>query len=496
MVGFPRSLGARIRLLLLIRVHVVLCQRFDDWRDCSAVNDDCSWTSTYACPGSLAGTNGYANDDGTDGFRCCCQKNNGYVRISAVLLDPSNLQALSKKLVFSSDAPNGNGVLSWRATFEPSKCGNAALPPADGSYYTQWNCKQSAFYYDQPRNSLPSGSYQFRLRASGSNDNWSGNGHDFYTQAGRATDTFYHMAGNNTEIAFTVTVGDANSGFSGAAVSVSVTRTPVVVIPDVPTMCIENCNYAADNDCDDGGPGAEFSICSVGTDCLDCGPRTIYPTPYYTLVTESLTWERASEYCSARGGSLASVTSAAEETAIETVASGESHVWLGGYRAGEGTWVWERDNRTLPPTNMSQVAYSNWGQSKPRSSGSNDKCMRLTMIQAGSVSARRWLDKSCGASRNESPFICQYSTQPPHPPPQQPPQQPPPGAPAPQLPPFPPQPPPPSPGDSEAGRIWIERCCSPGAGRRLQESAMDRISVSPWGSFNEAMRQTYRKRKE
>ena len=32
-------------------------------------------------------------------------------------------------------------------------------------------------------------------------------------------------------------------------------------------------------DCDDGGPGAEFSLCALGTDCDDCGPRTTPPPP-------------------------------------------------------------------------------------------------------------------------------------------------------------------------------------------------------------------------
>ena len=36
-----------------------------------------------------------------------------------------------------------------------------------------------------------------------------------------------------------------------------------------------NSPYASDGDCDDGGPGSEFSICPIGTDCIDCGPRAI-----------------------------------------------------------------------------------------------------------------------------------------------------------------------------------------------------------------------------
>jgi len=39
-------------------------------------------------------------------------------------------------------------------------------------------------------------------------------------------------------------------------------------------LCTNTCSSASDNDCDDGGPGAEYSACSVGTDCVDCGPRT------------------------------------------------------------------------------------------------------------------------------------------------------------------------------------------------------------------------------
>ena len=33
------------------------------------------------------------------------------------------------------------------------------------------------------------------------------------------------------------------------------------------------CIHASDGDCDDGGPGAEHSLCPFGTDLTDCGPR-------------------------------------------------------------------------------------------------------------------------------------------------------------------------------------------------------------------------------
>lgn len=38
-------------------------------------------------------------------------------------------------------------------------------------------------------------------------------------------------------------------------------------------ICENTCMYAFDGDCDDGGPGADFDLCSLGSDCADCGVR-------------------------------------------------------------------------------------------------------------------------------------------------------------------------------------------------------------------------------
>ena len=43
--------------------------------------------------------------------------------------------------------------------------------------------------------------------------------------------------------------------------------------------CTEACNYASDGVCDDGGLGSEFSDCSRGADCTDCGTRARPPSP-------------------------------------------------------------------------------------------------------------------------------------------------------------------------------------------------------------------------
>ncbi|MBN2196823.1 MAG: LDL receptor domain-containing protein [Polyangiaceae bacterium] len=39
-------------------------------------------------------------------------------------------------------------------------------------------------------------------------------------------------------------------------------------------LCTDTCLDAADGYCDDGGAGADFSLCAYGTDCTDCGWRT------------------------------------------------------------------------------------------------------------------------------------------------------------------------------------------------------------------------------
>lgn len=39
------------------------------------------------------------------------------------------------------------------------------------------------------------------------------------------------------------------------------------------SLCSDTCLYAGDGVCDDGGDGAEYSVCTLGSDCSDCGDR-------------------------------------------------------------------------------------------------------------------------------------------------------------------------------------------------------------------------------
>ncbi len=43
-------------------------------------------------------------------------------------------------------------------------------------------------------------------------------------------------------------------------------------------LCDDTCRWAGDGECDDGGEGSLYSVCALGTDCGDCGPREA-PTP-------------------------------------------------------------------------------------------------------------------------------------------------------------------------------------------------------------------------
>jgi hypothetical protein len=52
-----------------------------------------------------------------------------------------------------------------------------------------------------------------------------------------------------------------------------------LLLPSVTAQCSNTCAHSNDGDCDDGGPGAQYTSCSLGTDCGDCGSRTSPPPP-------------------------------------------------------------------------------------------------------------------------------------------------------------------------------------------------------------------------
>ena len=63
---------------------------------------------------------------------------------------------------------------------------------------------------------------------------------------------------------------------------------PPLPAPPSRRVCFDICRrkirntvveYASDSSCDDGGPGSEFAICQLGTDCSDCGARFVANRP-------------------------------------------------------------------------------------------------------------------------------------------------------------------------------------------------------------------------
>lgn len=71
---------------------------------------------------------------------------------------------------------------------------------------------------------------------------------------------------------------------------------PPPPFPPTETLCSDSCSlpsrsrysadgwitrvYNNDDTCDDGGEGAEYQICELGTDCTDCGRRHVpWPNP-------------------------------------------------------------------------------------------------------------------------------------------------------------------------------------------------------------------------
>ena len=45
---------------------------------------------------------------------------------------------------------------------------------------------------------------------------------------------------------------------------------PIITVELIFAACSDTCVFANDGACDDGRPGAPFSLCDFGTDCNDC----------------------------------------------------------------------------------------------------------------------------------------------------------------------------------------------------------------------------------
>ena len=80
-------------------------------------------------------------------------------------------------------------------------------------------------------------------------------------------------------------------------------RSTELAAPSLPLgYCLNTCIHAVDGDCDDGGAGSEYSACTQGTDCDDCTlslftpPSVLAPSPPAPAIPPQL------QYCSAHPG--------------------------------------------------------------------------------------------------------------------------------------------------------------------------------------------------
>ena len=116
------------------------------------------------------------------------------------------------------------------------------------------------------------------------------------------------------------------------------------------------------------------------------------PPPYYTLMSDALSWDGANAACLAAGLQLATVQSAAQKALLLTAAAGNS-VWIGGTdAASEGVWVWSPSNTPL--------SYTNWNTGEPNNQGGAEDCM---IFQTDGT----WNDGTCSAKIK---YVCQQTS--------------------------------------------------------------------------------------
>ena len=153
------------------------------------------------------------------------------------------------------------------------------------------------------------------------------------------------------------------------------------------TTCTDACDHASDGECDDSGPGSEYSTCGLGEDCEDCGPRpgfsrlsggtpsqTTGPstgvggTGYYYYTETSYAWPPAPRTLAYDGSACA---------ASGTVATVDFHFHMYGLSIGnlklitaEGNEVWVKNGdqgniwqtaRAIVDSAAFRFEYNSWG---------------------------------------------------------------------------------------------------------------------------------------
>merc|ERR1712098_657785 len=110
-------------------------------------------------------------------------------------------------------------------------------------------------------------------------------------------------------------MGQHNSSYFQAdeaqAAMNSLNRTVDEPEPTTLYSCLDTCTYDGDGQCDDGGSGSMYSLCTYGTDCTDCGYR--YSSYYRRRYSSYSSYYRRRYYSSTEEAELAEDDHESEE---------------------------------------------------------------------------------------------------------------------------------------------------------------------------------------
>lgn len=93
---------------------------------------------------------------------------------------------------------------------------------------------------------------------------WEGNGY---------SSNIRHEGGQGPTMSIPCEAFDLIAGRAPGSSAPATSSSPAAPAAPASGRCDNTCRTANDNECDDGGPGSLYSVCALGTDCNDCGPR-------------------------------------------------------------------------------------------------------------------------------------------------------------------------------------------------------------------------------